>query len=108
VAAAHSEVKRYLWERAVTHPECYLSGLGPQNTLSVVPRGRNFDKDAPLQDTLDFNHQVFGEDRDIVKEQYPEDLPLAPQDKVHIAGDKSLIAYRKRLAALGLGRSFTA
>jgi len=39
---------------------------------------------------------------------YPEDLPITLQDKVHIAGDKSSIAYRKRLAALGLGRSFTA
>ena len=108
MAAAHSEVKRYLWERAVTHPECCLCGLGPHNALSVVPRGRNFDKDAPREDTLDFNHQVFGEDQDIVEEQYPEDLPRALQDEVHIAGDKSSIAYRKALAALGLGRSFTA
>jgi vanillate O-demethylase monooxygenase subunit len=73
-----------------------------------VPRGGNFDKNAPLQDTLDFNHQVFGEDKDIVEEQYLEDLPIALQDKVHIAGDKSSIAYPKELAALGLGRSFTA
>jgi vanillate O-demethylase monooxygenase subunit len=51
---------------------------------------------------------VFGEDKDIVEEQYPEDLPRALQDEAHIAGDKSSIAYRKRLAALGLGRSFTA
>ena len=108
MAAVHSEVKRYLWERAVTNPEYCLSGLGPHNALSVVPRGRNFDKDAPRKDTLDFNHQVFGEDKDIVEEQYPEDLPRALQDEVHIAGDKSSIAYCKALAALGLGRSFTA
>jgi vanillate O-demethylase monooxygenase subunit len=80
----------------------------PAQCAWVVPRGRNFDKDAPLQDTLDFNHQVFGEDKDIVEEQYPEDLPIALQDAVHIAEDKSSIAYRKALAALGLGRSFTA
>ena len=80
----------------------------PAQRAWVVPRGRNFDKDAPLQETLDFNHQVFGEDKDIVEEQYPEDLPIALQDEVHIARDKSSIAYRKALAALGLGRSFTA
>jgi vanillate O-demethylase monooxygenase subunit len=95
----------------------------PAKRAWVVPRGRNFDKDAPLQDTLDFNHQVFGEDKDIVEEQYPEDLPIALQDEVHIAGDKrpialqdevhiagdkSSMAYRKGLAALRLGRSFTA
>ncbi|MEG4292282.1 hypothetical protein QUB76_26110 [Microcoleus sp. D2B6] len=82
--------------------------FGPAKRAWVVPRGHNFDKHAPRKDTLDFNHQVFGEDKDIVEEQYPEDLPRALQDKVHIAGDKSSIAYRKRLAALGLGRSFTA
>jgi hypothetical protein len=80
----------------------------PTQRTWVVPKDRNFDKDVPLQDTLDFNHQVFGEDKDIVEEQYPEDLPIALQDEVHIAGDKSLIAYRKRLAVLGLGRLFTA
>lgn len=80
----------------------------PAQRAWVVLRGRNFDKYAPLQDRLDFNHQVFGEDKDIVEEQYPEDLPIALQDEVHIAGDKSSIAYRKGLAALGLGRSFTA
>jgi vanillate O-demethylase monooxygenase subunit len=80
----------------------------PAQRAWVVSRSRNFDKDAPLQDTLDFNLQVFGKDQDIVEEQYPEDLPRALQDEVQIAGDKSSIAYRKRLAALGLGRSFTA
>ncbi|MEG3991320.1 aromatic ring-hydroxylating dioxygenase subunit alpha [Microcoleus sp. S28C3] len=82
--------------------------VSARKTRLFVPICRNFDKDAPLQDTLDFNDQVFGEDKDIVEEQYPEDLPIALQDEVHIAGDKSSIAYRKGLAALGLGRSFTA
>ncbi|MEG4853555.1 hypothetical protein QUB10_22055 [Microcoleus sp. B5-D4] len=82
--------------------------FGPAQRAWVVLRGRNFDKYAPLQDTLDFNHQVFGEDKDIVEEQYPQDLPITLQDEVHIAEDKSSIAYRKGLAALGLGQSFTA
>lgn len=82
--------------------------FGPAQRAWVVPRGHNFDKDAPRKDTLDFNHQVFGEDKDIVEEQYPEDLPRALQDEVHIARDKSSIAYRKQLAGLRLGRSFTA
>ena len=85
-----------------------LVRFGPAQRAWVVPRGRNFDKDAPRKDTLDFNHPVFGADKDIVEEQYPEDLPRALQDEVHIAGDKSSIAYRKELVALGLGRSFTA
>lgn len=84
------------------------SPISARKTRVFVPICRNFDKDAPLQDTLDFNHQVFAEDKAIVEEQYPEDLPINLQDEVHIAGDKSSITFRKKLAALGLGRSFTA
>ncbi len=82
--------------------------ISARKTRLFVPICRNFDRDAPLQDTLDFNDQVFAEDKAIVEEQYPEDLPLRLQDEVHIAGDKSSITYRKGLSALGLGRSFTA
>ena len=69
---------------------------------------RNFDRDAPLQGTLDFNHQVFAEDKAIVEKQFPEDLPINLQEEVHIRADKSSITYRQGLARLGLGRSFTA
>ncbi len=84
------------------------SPISARKSRVFVPICRNFDKDAPLQDTLDFNHQVFAEDRAIVEEQWPEDLPINLADEVHIAGDKSSIFFRKRLAGLGLGRSFTA
>jgi len=84
------------------------SPVSARKTRLFVPICRNFDKDAPVQDTLDFNHQVFAEDKAMVEEQYPEDLPLNLQDEVHISSDKSSITYRKQLAALGLGRSFTA
>jgi len=83
------------------------SPVSARETKVFVPICRNFDKDAPLQDTLDFNHQVFDEDRAIVEEQWPEDLPICLADEVHIAGDKSSIIFRKRLAEIGLGKSFT-
>lgn len=73
-----------------------------------VPICRNFAKDAPLQDTLDFNHQVFEEDKRIVETQYPEDLPIDLLEEVHIRADRSSINYRQMLGELGLGRSFTA
>ena len=73
-----------------------------------VPICRNFDKDAPLQDTLDFNAQVFTEDQAIVEQQWPEDLPLDLHAEAHFPADRSSITYRKGLAALGLGRSYTA
>lgn len=82
--------------------------VAARKTRVFVPICRNFDKDAPLQDTLDFNHQVFAEDKAIVERQYPEDLPIDLQEEVHIRADRSSITYRQQLAALGLGRNFTA
>lgn len=82
--------------------------VSARKTRVFVPICRNFDKDSPLRDTLDFNHQVFEEDKQIVEQQYPEDLPIDLHDEVHIRADRSSITYRQSLAALGLGRSFTA
>lgn len=82
--------------------------VSARKTRLFVPICRNFDKDAPLQDALDFNHQVFQEDKDIVEQQYPEDLPMDLHEEVHIRADRSSITYRQKLAELGLGRSYTA
>lgn len=84
------------------------SPVSARKTRVFVPICRNFDKDAPLQASLDFNHQVFAEDQAIVEQQYPEDLPLDLQAEAHFPADRSSIAYRRGLAAMGLGRSFTA
>ncbi|NYF78546.1 aromatic ring-hydroxylating oxygenase subunit alpha [Granulicella arctica] len=84
------------------------SPVSARKTRLFVPICRNFDKDAPLQATLDFNDLVFSEDKAIVERQFPEDLPLDLHAEAHFPADRSSIAYRKGLAALGLGRSFTA
>lgn len=84
------------------------SPISARKTRLFVPICRNFDKDAPLQATLDFNHQVFAEDIAIVEQQFPEDLPIDLHAEAHFPADRSSIAFRKGLAALGLGRNFTA
>jgi phenylpropionate dioxygenase-like ring-hydroxylating dioxygenase large terminal subunit len=84
------------------------SPVSARKTRVFAPICRNFDRDAPLQDTLDFNHQVFREDKAIVEQQYPEDLPIDLLEEVHIRADKSSITYRQCLAGLGLSRGFTA
>jgi phenylpropionate dioxygenase-like ring-hydroxylating dioxygenase large terminal subunit len=83
------------------------SPVSARKTRLFVPVCRNFDKDAPLQTTLDFNHQVFSEDIAIVEQQFPEDLPIDLHAEAHFGADKSSIAYRKGLAALGLGQNYT-
>ena len=83
------------------------SPVSARQTRVFVPICRNFDRDAPLQPTLDFNHLVFEEDKMVVEQQWPEDLPIDLQEEVHIRADKSSITYRQCLARLGLGRSYT-
>ena len=83
------------------------SPISARRTRLFVALCRNFDKDAPVEQTLDFNYQVFAEDIEIVENQFPEDLPLNLQEEAHFPADRSSITYRKRLAAIGLGRSYT-
>jgi Vanillate O-demethylase oxygenase C-terminal domain len=84
-----------------------VSPVFKRKTHLFVPLCCNFDKDSPIEQTLDFNHQVFAEDMEIVERQFSEDLPLNLQDEAHFLADRSFITYRKALAALGLGRSYT-
>jgi phenylpropionate dioxygenase-like ring-hydroxylating dioxygenase large terminal subunit len=83
------------------------SPVSARETRLFVPICRNFDKDAPLRETLDFNRQVFTEDQAVVEQQWPEDLPLDLHAEAHFPADRSSIAYRSGLAAPGLGRTFT-
>jgi len=55
--------------------------VSARKTRVFVPICRNFDRNAPLQDTLDFNHQVFAENKAIVEKQFPEDLPINRQEE---------------------------
>jgi len=84
------------------------SPVSARKTRLFVPICRNFDKDAPIEATLDFNYQVFSEDIAIVERQFPEDLPIDLHAEAHFPADRSSITYRKGLAALGLGRAYTA
>lgn len=83
------------------------SPISAPKTRFFVPLCRNFDKDSPVGQTLDFNYQVFAEDIEIVERQWPEDLPLNLHDEAHFPADHSSVTYRKGLAALRLGRSYT-
>ena len=51
---------------------------------------------------------MFAEDIEIVETQCPEDLSLNLHDEAHFPADRSSVAYRKGLAAIELGRQYTA
>jgi len=122
----HRNPPGFLWRRryevffpftaklTVFFPDGQLHILNAASPISArkmrlfVPICRNFDVDAPLGPTLAFNHQVFAEDIAIVEQQWPEDLPIDLKAEAHFPADRSSITYRRGLAALGLGRAYTA
>lgn len=83
------------------------SPVSARKTRLFAPLLRNYDLDTPVQPFIDYNVKIFNEDLAIVESQYPEDLPLDLSDEIHIRADKTSVAYRRLLAKLGLGRSFT-
>ncbi len=90
---------------------CILNAASPvsaRKTRVFCPICRNFDQDQDLEPVYQFNYQIFAEDKEVVEAQYPEDLPLELRAESHIQADQTSIAYRKGLAAIGLGASYTA
>ncbi|QUL57208.1 aromatic ring-hydroxylating dioxygenase subunit alpha [Paenibacillus tritici] len=83
------------------------SPVSARYTRLFCPISRNFDKSAPVEDTIKFNLQVFQEDAEMVESQTPEDLPLDLQAEAHIPADRTSIAYRQLLSSLGLGQNYT-
>jgi vanillate O-demethylase monooxygenase subunit len=69
---------------------------------------KNFAVDQPESEILAFNERIFTEDRRIVEIQRPENLPLDPRIEVNIPADRSSVAYRRGLRAMGLSQFFTA
>jgi phenylpropionate dioxygenase-like ring-hydroxylating dioxygenase large terminal subunit len=90
---------------------CILNAASPvsaRKTRVFCPICRNFDQDQDLEPVYQFNYQIFAEDKEVVEAQYPEDLPLELRAESHIQADQTSIAYRKGLAAIGLGANYTA
>jgi phenylpropionate dioxygenase-like ring-hydroxylating dioxygenase large terminal subunit len=90
---------------------CIMNAASPvsaRRTRMFAPIAKNFDIDQDEQDIFDFNLRIFEEDRAIVEVQKPENLPLDPRIEVNIAADRSSVAYRRGLRALGLSHFFTA
>ncbi len=90
---------------------CIMNAASPTSarvTRMFAPIAKNFDIEQDPQDIFDFNLRIFEEDRRIVEIQKPENLPLDPRLEVNIAADRSSVAYRRGLRAMGLSHFFTA
>jgi vanillate O-demethylase monooxygenase subunit len=84
------------------------SPVSARRTRMFCSVAKNFAVDQPEAEILAFNERIFTEDRRIVEIQRPENLPLDPRIEVNIPADRSSVAYRRGLRAMGLSRFFTA
>jgi phenylpropionate dioxygenase-like ring-hydroxylating dioxygenase large terminal subunit len=75
--------------------------------LVYVVMLRNFDRDLPVGAAIEFEQAVAAEDRPMVEDQRPEELPLLLTEEVHILADRFSVEYRKMLSGLGLGRDWS-
>ena len=69
---------------------------------------RNFDHHVPNEELLAWEDTILAQDRPIVESQQPEELPLDLGAELHVQADSMTIAYRRELAALGLGALYSA
>ncbi len=83
------------------------SPVSARQTRLFCPIARNFDQETSVEAVRAFNLKVFEEDRALVEAQRPEDLPLNLALEVHIAADRTSIAYRRILKKMGLSLVYT-
>ena len=78
------------------------SPVSARQTRLFCPLARNVDLKTPVEAVREFNLRVFNEDRVLVESQRPIDLPLDTGLEVHIAADRTSVAYRRLLKQMGL------
>lgn len=76
--------------------------MSPVTTRVFSVICRNFDPDLPRQAAIDFNNLIFAEDRQVVEQQNPCQLPLDPRQEVHVPADLASATYRQLLRGMGL------
>jgi vanillate O-demethylase monooxygenase subunit len=103
-----------LWERIPQKGEAYhvvfnvASPVSARRVRAFFFVCRNFDFDVPAEEVLEWEGRIMAEDKVIVESQRPEELPLDLAAELHVQSDRMTIAYRRRLAELGLGAEHSA
>ena len=76
--------------------------VSARQTRLFCPIAQNYDPGASVEAIREFNHRVFDEDRTLVENQKPEDLPLDFSSEISIPADRTSVAYRRLLKQMGL------
>ena len=85
-----------------------IAPVSARKSQLIVVFTRNFDHDVPVEDLLAWEQKILGEDRVMIENQKPEEIPLDAAAEISVMADKSSVAFRRWLTKLGLGRAFTA
>jgi phenylpropionate dioxygenase-like ring-hydroxylating dioxygenase large terminal subunit len=64
---------------------------------------RNYHLDQPDAVMQDFERVIFAQDQRVVESQRPEQVPFDLAAELHLRGDAVAVAYRRAMAAHGLG-----
>jgi phenylpropionate dioxygenase-like ring-hydroxylating dioxygenase large terminal subunit len=85
--------------------EIIMITTAPRSEVSIrawFVMGLTYAKGQPHRRFLDFQDEIFHQDKPVLESQRPQRLPLDPAAELHQRSDRTSIAYRRWLAALGL------
>lgn len=80
--------------------------VSAKETRLFAPVAKNFDLEDSAEDIINYNLEIFEEDRLMVETQKPECLPLDLTMEAHIPADRSSIMYRRCLKKAGFSEFF--
>lgn len=74
----------------------------PVDSTAWMWMAMNYAHETPEQELIEWQDQIFEQDRPILENQRPERLPLDLQAELHLRSDRLALAYRRWLNELGL------
>jgi phenylpropionate dioxygenase-like ring-hydroxylating dioxygenase large terminal subunit len=78
-----------------------VTPIDEQNSIAWAILAMNYAHNLPDAELLDFQDKITMQDKPVVESQRPELLPLDLQQELHLRSDKTAIAYRRWLRAIG-------
>jgi len=79
-----------------------VTPVDEQNSVAWAILAMDYGHELPADEILAFQDKITLQDKPIVESQRPELLPLDLQEELHLRSDKTAIAYRRWLRAIGL------
>ena len=79
-----------------------ISPVSANKVTVFMQFARNFDKDEPIEKSLEFERAVVQEDLRVIEKVTPVEVPLDLREEFSVAADKWSVSFRQRWKRLGL------